>query len=110
MRSISPSVARGSAWYQDRVFRNLSCKRLQIDEIWGFVGEKAKNADPVLKAAGDAGDAWLWMATDAKTKIVPCWHVGGRDGGAAMEFIDDLASRLANRVQITTDGNLAYLD
>jgi len=50
------------------------------------------------------------MATDAETKLVPCWHVGSRDGGAAMEFIDDLASRLANRVQITTDGHRAYLD
>ena len=58
----------------------------------------------------DAGDAWLWLATDADTKLVPCWHVGGRDGGAAMEFIDDLASRIANRVQITTDGHKAYLD
>ncbi len=99
-----------AAWYQDRVFHSLSCKRLQIDEIWGFVGAKAKNADPVLKAAGLAGDAWLWMATDAETKLVPCWHVGSRDGDAAMEFIDDLASRLANRVQITTDGHKAYLD
>jgi IS1 family transposase len=99
-----------AAWYQSRTFRNLSCKRLQIDEVWGFVGAKAKNADPTLKAAGKAGDAWLWMATDAQTKIVPCWHVGSRDGSAAMEFIDDLASRLANRVQITTDGHKAYLD
>jgi IS1 family transposase len=99
-----------AAWYQTRTFQNLSCRRLQIDEIWGFVGAKAKNADPVLKAAGKAGDAWLWMATDAETKIVPCWHVGSRDGNAAMEFIDDLASRLANRVQITTDGHKAYLD
>ena len=57
-----------------------------------------------------AGDAWLWLATDADTKLVPCWHVGGRDGGAAMEFIDNLASRLAGRVQITTDGHKAYLD
>jgi hypothetical protein len=57
-----------AAWYQDRFFRDLSCKRLQIDEIWGFVGAKAKNADPVLKAAGEAGDVWLWMATDAGQK------------------------------------------
>jgi IS1 family transposase len=99
-----------AAWYQDRTFHNLSCNRLQIDELWGFVGAKAKNADPVLKAAGKAGDAWLWMATDAQTKIVPCWHVGSRDSGAAREFIDDLASRLASRVQITTDGHKAYLD
>jgi len=107
---LSRRCRGAAAWYQSRTFRNLSCKRLQIDEIWGFVGAKAKNADPVLKAAGKAGDAWLWMATDAQTKIVPCWYVGGRDGNAAMEFIDDLASRLANRVQITTDWHKAYLD
>ena len=99
-----------AAWYQDRVFQSLSCKRLQIDEIWGFVGSKAKNTSEEVKAAGTAGDAWLWLATDADTKLVPCWHVGTRDGDAAMEFIDDLASRLANRVQITTDGHKAYLD
>jgi IS1 family transposase len=91
------------------VFQSLACKRLQVDEIWGFVGAKAKNADPAKKAAGEAGDAWLWLATDADTKLVPCWHVGTRDSDAAMEFIDDLSSRLANRVQLTTDGHKAYL-
>ncbi len=94
-----------AAWYQDRVFQSLSCKRLQIDEIWGFVGAKQKNASEEAKAAATAGDAWLWLATDADTKLVPCWHVGSRNADAAMEFIDDLASRLANRVQITTDGH-----
>jgi IS1 family transposase len=102
-------AGRAAAWYQDRVFQSLTCKRLQVDEIWGFVGAKAKNADPAKKAAGEAGDAWLWLATDAETKLVPCWHVGTRDGDAAMEFIDDLASRLVNRPQITTDGHRAYL-
>ncbi len=99
-----------AAWYQDRVFHNLSSKRLQIDEIWGFVGAKQNNVADMKAPVEGAGDAWLWMATDAETKLVPCWHVGGRDGGAAFEFIDDLASRLANRVQITTDGHKAYLD
>jgi IS1 family transposase len=99
-----------AAWYQDRVFQSLSCKRLQIDEIWGFVGAKARNASPEAKAAGAAGDVWLWLATDADTKLVPCWHVGNRNAEAANEFIDDLASRLANRVQITTDGHAPYLE
>jgi IS1 family transposase len=99
-----------AAWYQDRIFHNLSCKRLQIDEIWGFVGAKQKNVADMKAPIDGAGDVWLWMATDAQTKIVPCWHVGGRDGNAAMEFIDDLASRLANRIQITTDGHKAYLE
>jgi IS1 family transposase len=107
---LAVDMGQAAAWYQDRVFQGLSCKRLQIDEIWGFVGAKQKNASEEAKAAGTAGDAWLWLATDADTKLVPCWHVGARHGDAAMEFIDDLASRLANRVQITTDGHNAYLN
>jgi IS1 family transposase len=99
-----------AAWYQDRVFQNLPCKKLQIDEIWGFIGAKQKNVSAMKTPIANAGDVWLWMATDADTKIVPCWHVGGRHGDAAFEFIDDLASRLAGRVQITTDGHKAYLD
>lgn len=98
------------AWYQDRVFQNLECRRVQVDEIWGFVGAKARNANPTKKAAGEAGDAWLWVATDADTKLVPSWLVGGRDGEWAMAFIDDLRSRLANRVQLTSDGHRAYLE
>jgi IS1 family transposase len=103
-------AGQAAAWYQDRIFQNLACKRLQVDEIWGFVGAKQKNVATMKRHIPDAGDAWLWLATDADTKLVPCWHVGGRDGGAAYEFIDDLASRLASRVQITTDGHKAYLD
>ena len=103
-------AGRASSWYQDRVFHNLECKRLQVDEIWGFVGAKAKNADPALKATGQAGDVWVWIATDADSKLVPSWHVGSRDSEAAMMLMDDLAHRLTNRVQITTDGHKAYLE
>jgi IS1 family transposase len=99
-----------AAWYQDRVFRNLNCKRLQVDEIWGFVGAKQKNAKAELKAAGQQGDAWLWVATDADTKLVPSWLVAGRGSDSAIIFIEDLASRLANRVQLTSDGHKAYLE
>jgi len=97
------------AWYQDRVFRNLECKRVQVDEIWGFVGAKQKNADPDKIASGEAGDVWPWFAANADTKLVPCWLVGGRDAEYAMEFMDDLRERLANRVQLTSDGHAAYL-
>jgi IS1 family transposase len=103
-------MGQAAAWYQDRVFQNLECKRLQVDEIWGFIGAKQKNVARMKRPIPDAGDAWLWLATDADTKLVPCWHVGNRSGDAAMEFIDDLASRLTSRVQITTDGHKAYLD
>ena len=103
-------AGQAAAWYQDRVFQSLKCRRLQIDEVWGFVAAKQKNVARMKRLTVDAGDAWLWLATDAETKLVPCWHVGTRDGDAAMEFIDDLASRLASRTQITTDGHRAYLD
>jgi IS1 family transposase len=95
--------------YQDRVFRNLKCKRLQCDEIWAFVGAKEKNCTADMKRDGK-GDAWTWTAICADTKLVPCWFVGTRDGGAAYHFMHDLAARLANRVQLTTDGHKAYLN
>jgi IS1 family transposase len=103
-------AGKAAAWYQDRVFVNLPCKRLQLDEVWGFVGAKAKNAHPAKRAAGEQGDAWLWIATCADTKLVPSWIVGGRDSDTAIIFTDDLQQRLANRVQITSDGHKAYLE
>jgi IS1 family transposase len=103
-------AGRAAAWYQDRVFQNLSCKRLQLDELWGFVGAKAANAKPELKAIGEQGDVWLWVATCADTKLVPSWLVGGRDSDTAVVFTDDLQSRLSHRVQITSDGHKVYLD
>jgi IS1 family transposase len=107
---LAVDAGKAAAWYQDRVFQNLQCKRLQLDEVWGFVGAKAKNADPAKKAARQQGDAWLWVATCADTKLVPSWLVGGRDSDTAIIFTDDLQSRLANRVQMTSDGHKAYLD
>ena len=94
---------------QDKVFRNLTCKRVQCDEIWSFIGANEKNATADKKAQG-WGDVWTWTALDAETKLVPCWYVGTRDGGAEYHFIHDLAGRLAHRVQLTTDGHKAYLD
>jgi len=94
--------------YQDEHLRNLPCKRVQCDEIWSFVYSKQKN---VPEGMGDqAGDVWTWTAIDADTKLVPCWHVGGRDMTSATAFIDDLASRLSSRVQLTTDGHRPYIE
>ena len=95
--------------YQDKAFRNLPCKRIQCDEIWSFVGSKEKNTTAAKKREG-CGDAWTWTALCADTKLIPCWFVGTRDGGAAYHFIHDLSERLANRVQLTTDGHKAYLN
>src|SRR5271154_4808510 len=103
-------AGQAAAWYQDRVFRNLTCKRVQVDEIWAFVYAKQKNVPLAKKAPPQAGDVWTWTAIDADTKLIPSWFVGGRDSDAAMIFMEDLASRLANRVQLTSDGHRAYLE
>jgi IS1 family transposase len=94
--------------YQRKVMVNLSCKTVQCDEIWSFVGAKEKNVAPSERGKG-RGDAWTWTAICADTKLVPCWHVGKRDADAAAFFMEDLASRLAHRIQLTTDGHKAYL-
>jgi IS1 family transposase len=103
-------AGRAAAWYQDRIFQNLISKRIQVDEIWGFVGAKQKNVANAKRKDLAYGDTWVWVATDADTKLVPSWLVGGRDGEYAMAFMDDLASRLARRVQLTSDGHRAYLE
>lgn len=96
------------AEYQDRTMRGLDCKRLQCDEIWSFVGAKQKNVSEERKADG-WGDIWTWTCIDADTKLMPCWWVGGRTATDAVEFMDDVASRLNHRVQLTTDGLNSYL-
>jgi len=96
--------------YQDKAFRNLTCKRLQLDEIWAFVGCKAANVAAERKGEFGIGDVWTWTAIDADTKLMPSWLVSDRSGAAARQFVCDLASRLANRVQVTTDGHRAYLE
>jgi IS1 family transposase len=103
-----PQIGMACSIYQDRVFRNLKCKRVQCDEIWAFVGAKEKNATAEKKADG-WGDVWTWLAIDAETKLIPCWFIGERNASAAFHFMHDLAGRLANRVQLTTDGFKPYL-
>jgi IS1 family transposase len=96
--------------YQDTAFRDLPCKRLQLDEIWSFVYAKERNLPFAQKAPETAGDVWTWVAICADTKLVPSWRVGDRSGTTAIEFVCYLSKRLANRVQITTDGHRAYLE
>jgi len=101
-------LGKACSEYQDKTLRNLTCKRIQCDEIWSFVGCKEKNVTIDNDEKG-WGDIWTWVAMDAETKLVPCWFVGSRDGGAAYHFMMDIQQRLANRVQLTTDGHKAYL-
>src|SRR5713226_1005441 len=103
-------AGQAAAWYQDRVFRNLTCKRIQVDEIWAFTYAKQKNVATAKAAPANAGDTWTWTAIDADSKLMISWLVGGRDSEYAMIFMGDLRSRLANRVQLSSDGHRAYLE
>jgi IS1 family transposase len=103
-------VGAACSEYQDRTLRNLACKRVQCDEIWSCVGAKQKNITREMAEQKICGDVWTWTAIDADTKLVPCWLVGKRDAGCATEFIQDLAGRLANRVQLTSEGLKIYLN
>jgi len=96
--------------YQDRALRGIAAKRVQVDEIWSFTYAKAKNVATAKAAPEWAGDTWTWTAIDADSKLVISWLVGGRDSEYAIAFMDDLASRLSNRVQLTLDGHRAYLE
>lgn len=97
------------ATYHDEYVRNVVASRIQCDEIWAFCYAKQKNVADAKAAPDGAGDVWTWTALDAQSKLLVSYLVGGRDGEYAMAFIDDLRSRLANRVQLTTDGHKAYL-
>jgi len=98
------------AEYMNEAMVDLPCKRIQVDEIWQFVGCKQKNVTAKkIERDGICGDVWTWTAIDADTKLIPCWMLGQRDPITARDFMHDLASRLANRVQLTSDGLKAYL-
>lgn len=94
----------------DREVRDVRAKRVQCDEIWSFTAAKQKNVASMKAPVEGAGDTWTWTALDSDSKLIISWLVGGRDGEYALAFMDDVASRLANRVQLTTDGHRAYLE
>lgn len=103
-------VGTACANYQNQVLRNIPAKRVQVDEIWSFCYAKAKNTTPEMwNRVGYCGDVWTFTAIDADTKLVISWLVGGRDAGCASEFLQDVAARLSNRIQLTTDGHKMYL-
>ena len=95
--------------YQDRELRDLTTRRVQADEIWSFVGAKEKNVPDAHKGEFGWGDVWTWTAIDADSKLIVTFLVGRRDPETALRFTDDLKSRLAGRVQITTDGLGNYI-
>lgn len=98
------------AEYHNQNVRNVTASNIQCDEIWSFCYAKKKNVATAKAAPEFAGDVWTWTALDADSKLIVSYLVGGRDSGYALEFMDDVKSRLANRVQLTTDGHRAYLE
>src|SRR6266545_511435 len=92
---------------QDRRMRDLTCERIECDEIWAFVYSKQKNVP--REKRGEAGDVWTWVAIDSETKLMPTFLIGPRDLATASLFMRDLASRLRHRVQLTTDGLHPYV-
>lgn len=103
-------VGKACSEYQDKAFINLTCKKIQCDEIWSFCYAKEKNVPEDKKDQFGYGNMWTFTAICADTKLVPSWRIGRRDIETATEFMEDLAGRLKNRVQLTTDGHRAYLE
>lgn len=96
--------------YHDASVRNVEAKRVKVDEIWSFADAKQKNVATAKAAPEEAGDTWTWTAVDADSKLIVSWLVGGRDSEYALALMDDLAARLASRVQLASDGRKAYLE
>ena len=103
-------VGAACAAYHDKAMRNLPCKVLQVDEAWTFTYCKQANIPEQFKDSNGVGDTWTWVAIDADTKLIPAWHVGDRSTDSASVFVQDLKDRLANRVQLTSDGHRPYLE
>jgi IS1 family transposase len=103
-------LGKACAEYQDKTLRNLTCSKIQCDEIWAFVHAKEKNVPEDKKGQFGYGDVWTFTAIDAESKLIPTWHIGRRDTENATIFMKDLAGRLKNKVQLTTDGHKMYLE
>jgi IS1 family transposase len=103
-------AGRACAAFHDEKVRGVKARRVQVDEIWSFTAAKQKNVPGMKKPVAGAGDTWTWTAIEADTKLLITWCVGGRDSDYAIAFMDDLRDRLANRVQLTSDGHKTYLE
>jgi IS1 family transposase len=106
---LSLELGEACIRYMDETLVNLPCKRLQVDEIWGFCYAKQKNVPAEKQGVFGFGDLWAFTGVCAETKLIPTFLVGSRDAGCATAFMQDLAGRLSNRIQLTTDGHKMYL-
>ena len=103
-------AGRFCAGYHDAKVKGVKAKRVQVDEIWSFTAAKQKNVASMKRPVDGAGDTWTWTAIEADTKLIISHFVGGRDGDCAAWFMQDVADRVANRIQLTSDGHKAYLE
>ena len=103
-------AGRACMAYHDAKVRDVKARRVQVDEIWSFVYAKQRNVATAKRLDLAYGDVWTWTAIDADSKLILTYLIGGRDSDYAIAFMDDLCSRLANRVQLTSDGHRAYLE
>lgn len=103
-------TGKAASEYQDTTLRNLSCKKLEIDEIWSFTYCKQKNVNKIVRPKKDAGDCWTWVGMCPDTRLVPSWYVGNRTSASAKIFTADLASRLSGRTSISSDGYKGYVE
>lgn len=102
-------LGRACAKHHNATVRNVEAKRVQCDEIWSFVGVKERNLRPELRGTPGLGALWTWVGLDQDSKLTVSWLVGDRGPETGFRFVDDLAARLATRVQLTTDGHSVYL-
>ena len=107
--SLLVRVGEGCAQLMDSTMRDLPCKRLELDEIWAFIGKKQRHIK-ASEGGSEMGDVWTYVAIDAETKLVPCFRIGKRDGATTDAFVRDLASRLRCRVQLSSDGLRLYIN
>ena len=110
MSKLLVDAGKACAAFHDEQVRGVKARRVQVDEIWSFTAAKQKNVASMKAPVEGAGDTWTWTAIDADSKLLVSWLVGGRDGEYAIAFMDDLRERLANRMQLTSNGHRAYLE
>jgi IS1 family transposase len=107
---LQVEIGAACAGYQHETLKNLPCRRVEVDEIWSFVYAKARNVPSRMAGRFGVGDVWTFTAIDAESKLCVSWRVGPRDSATATEFMVDLAARLSNRIQLSTDGLSTYVD
>jgi IS1 family transposase len=110
IQRLTKEIGSACLKFQDKMLRNLNTNRVECDEIWNFCYAKDKNLPDEMRGMPGVGSMWTWTAIDAESKLIVSWRLGARDAANAHAFCQDLAERLANRVQVTTDGNRLYVN